>query len=816
MADDGLKSAVLARADQDAALNEQLRLVILAALESPEDLADALGGASAKDEVITPPGTPETPVTPVGAYLTSITVQGFRGIGPKVTVPLQPGPGLIVIAGRNGSGKSTLAEALELALTGRNTRWDNKKGKGVVWSQAWRNLHAGDPAEIRIVIAEEGSGKTTIGVDWPAGEDVEVDQKKVWIQRSGKQREDPEFLGWDAALEMYRPLLSYEELGHILEGTPSHFYDQLHRLLGLEQLTEAMQHLDAAAKQLSRPSSDLKRVRNELKPLLEAHADPRAAAVLSQIKKTKPDIEAVRPLVTDGAAATTPLAWQQAAGLSTPEEDEARQKVEVLREAAIKEQREAELADALTSDRVQLLQQGLEFHAKHGDQQCPVCGEGSLNDQWASAARQAVDRELEASQALAAARSATKGARSAVFSLIRGVVRPPLSDDDLTSLSSAQQAWERFSQLLTDDDVALAEHVESTLPELERSYAALREQASRLIQQRADDWASVAEKLADWMGKARAAAETAPQLKLAEDALKWLRDNAGELRNERIEPLADQARQIWAELRQESNVDLGAIRLEGQNTSRRVTLQAAVDGTQTEAFGVMSQGELQALALAIFIPRATSPASPFRFMVLDDPIQAMDPSKIDGFLKVLSELAKDRQVIVLTHDDRLPAAIRVSRTEARIVEVTREANSAVHVTESSDPATRLLEDAFAIAADDAVPADIKARAIPRLCREALEVTAKDVFASRALRQGRSRSDVESTWESARKVFDRLALALSLTTDDKQAVEKWIAAKPNRKVTMGVVNRALHQGAFDPKGAVKEARRTVAELAEVSK
>ena len=123
---------------------------------------------------------------------------------------------------------------------------------------------------------------------------------------------------------------------------------------------------------------------------------------------------------------------------------------------------------------------------------------------------------------------------------------------------------------------------------------------------------------------------------MATEALKWLQDNAATLRNERIAPLADKAREIWAALRQESNVDLGAIRLVGQKTTRRVVLQADVDGTDTEAFGVMSQGELQALALAIFIPRATSDESPFRFVVLDDPIQAMDPSKIDGFLQVLT------------------------------------------------------------------------------------------------------------------------------------------------------------------------------------
>ena len=46
----------------------------------------------------------------------------------------------------------------------------------------------------------------------------------------------------------------------------------------------------------------------------------------------------------------------------------------------------------------------------------------------------------------------------------------------------------------------------------------------------------------------------------------------------------------------------------------------------------MSQGELHALALALFLPRATAPESPFRFIVLDDPIQAMDPSKVEGFV----------------------------------------------------------------------------------------------------------------------------------------------------------------------------------------
>jgi ABC-type lipoprotein export system ATPase subunit len=299
-------------------------------------------------------------------------------------------------------------------------------------------------------------------------------------------------------------------------------------------------------------------------------------------------------------------------------------------------------------------------------------------------------------------------------------------------LPAARSAYEAFTTLPTDGHRALADHVQQALPPLQEAYSALRREAAVLIKDREDAWNPVALELAEWLGKAERAAEAEPKLDVASEALKWLQDNATELRNQRIEPLAEEARHIWSTLRQESNVELGAIRLVGKKTTRRVMLEADVDGSDTEAFGVMSQGELQALALAIFIPRATSADSPFRFLVLDDPIQAMDPSKIDGFLQVLTKLAENRQVVVFTHDDRLPSAIRRSRAPARIVEVMRGASSAVTVTESSRPATRMLEDAFAIAADDAVPDVVKKAAVPMLCREALESTAWDVFSARLL------------------------------------------------------------------------------------
>jgi hypothetical protein len=60
----------------------------------------------------------------------------------------------------------------------------------------------------------------------------------------------------------------------------------------------------------------------------------------------------------------------------------------------------------------------------------------------------------------------------------------------------------------------------------------------------------------------------------------------------------------------------------------------------------MSQGDINALALSIFMPRATISSSPFRFLVTDDPAQAMDPAKVDGLARVLRKVSPSRQVLV--------------------------------------------------------------------------------------------------------------------------------------------------------------------------
>jgi hypothetical protein len=244
----------------------------------------------------------------------------------------------------------------------------------------------------------------------------------------------------------------------------------------------------------------------------------------------------------------------------------------------------------------------------------------------------------------------------------------------------------------------------------------------------------------------------------------WLKKAAVEIRNERFAPIADEAGEIWRLLRHRSNVQLGRIELEGTGTRRKITLDVTVDGVSGAALGVMSQGELHALALSLFFPRATLPESPFRFIVIDDPVQSMDPAKVDGLARVLERAAKQRQVLVFTHDDRLPEAIRRLGVAAHVIEVARKEHSIVELRPSLDPVERHIADARAVASTSGLPEEVAKRVVPGFCRMAVEAGCLAAVRRRRIGRGESHADVETTLTGTTRLTSFAALALF---DDKE-------------------------------------------------
>ncbi|MFE0021473.1 AAA family ATPase [Amycolatopsis sp. NPDC059021] len=805
MTDKTLTDLVLERADADPELAEDAKELILAALLGDDALGSVLltspGDTGRRGSPLPEPGPP-----PVGAYLTDIKVAGFRGIGAEATLSLHPGPGLTVVTGRNGSGKSSFAEALELALTGDSYRWQKRHAH---WSSDWRNLHQPAPCAIRVGLAVDDFGAATVGVDWADG--ATLSDRSTWLQRVGERRERGlTALGWNPAIDVYRPILSYEEMGGLLQAGPSQLYDALARILGLEQITDAAARLVAALKKAEELARETKERGQQLKAALAGVDDDRAKAALAELAKRTPDLGVLTALATGATQDQGPLARLRILSrAAVPLQDSVSQVVADLRAGvqAVADHgaRSAEREERRTT----LLSQALELHSSHGDQSCPVCAEGTLDVAWRERATAELARESAEIAQLRAAREQLVAARQQARELIGrypAIAAP--TGVALATIARAEEALRRWLDVPADD-LALAEHLTQRHLELVEAFAALRIEAAEAITRLEDAWAPLARQLARWLELRSRADAQDKTVRAIKAACEWVKNNAAALRNERLEPLANRSKEIWAALRQESNVDLGAITLEGQGTRRHVELRAELDGEHAGALGVMSQGELHALALALFLPRATADCSPFRFVVLDDPIQAMDSEKIDGFARLLADIARDRQVVVFSHDDRLPEVLRrMAIPGARILEISRGFGSAVEVRLCLDPARRYVSDATALANDRAVPPDVQARVLPGLCRMAVEAAARDVFYARSYAAGANRAVIEAQWLAATRTRKRLGLAL----DGRDS--QWCEHRSWRQATLRVCGPGVHTGVgTDPRGVVSNLRRTVEDLLE---
>lgn len=811
MTDKRLIDLVLDLADNDQTLSEQAKMLVLAALDGEESLRSEL---EAEHEATTTPSAPpldEVP-EPVCAYLSSIEVAGFRGIGTKAKLPLHPGPGLIVVAGRNGSGKSSFAEALELALTGDSYRWRRKDAR---WSSDWHNIHQPTPCEVRIDLAVDNVGTTTVGLDWADG--AALDDRATWTQRDGKRREQGlANLGWSAAIvELYRPILSYEELSGLLQAGPSQLHDALTRILGLEQIIDADTRLTNALKRLQEPERQAKELGGQLKDTLAGVEDERAASALAQLTKRKPDIDAVTRLATGTGDQPSGALGQLRvlAHIDIPCQETIDRTVTALRQAIRAVADHGDYSVGLAERRTELLKQAMALHSQHGDMVCPVCGQGALDAGWHDRVASELDRDNAELAKLRASRAELARVRDAARALVSQV--PALAVPmgfDLATLPRAEAARQRWLQI-PESDAALTEHLAQGYPALAEAVAELRAEAAVMLAEREDRWAPIAGQLSTWVHLRKEAQAQADTMRSLKDAARWVKANAAELRNQQLEPFVAHSRGIWAMLRQESNVDLGKITLEGQGTRRHVELRAEVDGQPAGALSVMSQGELHALALALFLPRATAPSSPFRFVVLDDPIQAMDPAKVDGFVQVLADIAKDRQVVVFSHDDRLADVVRMMAVPgARILEVTRGTGSAVQTRSCLDPARRYVSDAIALTKDPEIPPEVLVKVLPGLCRMAVEAAARDVFYARRFAAGASREATEASWHRTERVSLRVALALH--DDARKDISPWREHKTWRRHVLKICGRGAHDGLkTDPCGAVDDLRKTVDDLVE---
>jgi recombinational DNA repair ATPase RecF len=803
--DPGIRSLVLSRLEADGSASGAWGGLVLAALEGQDSLEAELSGGAASPRAAAARTSPNL----VGAFLQSIAVEGFRGIGPAQALELRPGPGLTLVVGRNGSGKSSFAEGLEVLLTGDSLRW---KERAAVWREGWRNLHHPAAALSATFLVEGERGPCVVSRRWEP--DAAFEGGSATTQLHGKPVSGLESLGWTAALRTHRPFLSYNELGSLLDEGPSKLYDALSSILGLEDLVEALGALQETRRSREKALKDATDARGSLLERLRAVDDTRARRVVAAVEGKEWDLAAVDEvlggLVSPGARAAEADVLRGIASLEPPEPARVAAAVAEMRGAAVALRSAQETAAARSRDAAALLESALRYHAAHGDGDCPVCGgKGALDAAWSTRQREAAARLREAAREADAVHHRAEAARRQWEDLaaLRADAFTRAADVglDLGEIVEALGTWVKAGSIT--DLGALADHVESASVPLREAVVRMRDSARAELGRREDAWRPAAVEVAAWLKAAREAERGAADLKRLKSAEAWFKKAAAGIRDDRFAPIAEKSAGIWEHLRQQSHVELGRIQLTGDGTRRRVALDVTVDGVEGAALGVMSQGELHSLALSLFVPRATLSESPFRFIVVDDPVQSMDPSRVDGLARVLENASADRQVVVFTHDDRLPEAVRRLDIAAEIIEVTRRDASVVELRRALDPVGRYLEDALAVAGTADLPSAAAARVVPGLCRLGLEAACMEVVRRRRLTRGEPHGEVERILGDAGGLVQLAALALF---DDVERVADVLPrlereAGPPLAATLGQCDERAHD--VDAAAAVELVRQS---------
>jgi hypothetical protein len=144
---------------------------------------------------------------------------------------------------------------------------------------------------------------------------------------------------------------------------------------------------------------------------------------------------------------------------------------------------------------------------------------------------------------------------------------------------------------------------------------------------------------------------------------------------------------------------------------------------------------------------------------------------------VLADVAHTHQVVVFTHDDRLPEAVRRLQLAATIWEVARRERSVVELVRSEDPVARYLDDARAVAATVELRQEVRQRVVAGFCRSALEAACHETVRRRRLRAGARHAEMEAAIIGCSTLTATMALAL---LDDAGAGSRVLSAL-NRRI-----------------------------------
>jgi ABC-type Mn2+/Zn2+ transport system ATPase subunit len=722
--------------------------------------------------------------------LVRIRILGFQGVGVPFDLTIDPTPGITVVHGPNGSGKSSVADAVETALLGR-PRPSTPASSGAR-APLWDRRHCGRDAQRAHVQVTLQHGVEELVLTTRIDPDGRVVQRTVTHDDGGGpvaiHLDDGT---WQSALAGHRPVFGYAALERQVQ-TAANLREFLEPLLAYGGCVEA---LKAAVDEAAAPSLA---AATHFNNALYQTRDTVSTVDAERRRDDEPDL----PPLTWPAIVDDPETWIAAHGLT----DEAAEITEVtlghgarIRTAldqALAAVDEAEAAETSLHARLSGPLHALHAAATTLDdpgQTCPVCG--SADVAWVPSLASQLDGLVALDQLLRTARAQLRRLGDALnrdLEPIVEVLEHGVCDPEI--VAAARPTFEASAVLRSHLD----EHGGTPTAD---TRAALRAAAQALT---GDAWSAAvadaanrAEHRAGWLRARRAA--VLPLLRVwtaaaadGRDAESWsaARTSVGDLRNVVRAERAGTLNNLAAAAVRDLLADVGLTLTDVSVQTYQAGLHVTDESGQPVELSMLSAGQRNALLLAPLL--AVAQGGPFRFLVIDDPVHALDEIRVDLLARKLYDIAQNRRVLVLTHDERLTEHLIALTPTCDVHSIERDiATGAVTTTARAAMWTVLIADARATLAEitkqprgvTISPTDL----VRGFCRMAVDAALRQLVTTAAIAHRRDVHDDLDGLDAAKRTKDRFAFVRNLYPANTalSAAEQHIA--PHE----GDWNRAAH-------------------------
>lgn len=640
-----------------------------------------------------------------------VEVCGFRGFRDKVRIDF--GGGFTVITGRNGVGKSTLCDAVEFAITGLIDKYAVEKAAkeslaDYLW---WRG--AGKPQAHYVTAAfirDDGEPFTITRT-----REGDADRLPEEIHAALCSGPAPH----DALRQLTRTSIIRDEwiAALSLDLSETERFDLVRSALGAlegsEATAKAREVVTAADASHTRNEAAYETARTRLGERLTQQSEIQASlshsgdlsAALATIAAAVPEaptdmvarLESARGALADGRVRAARIADAVEAGrellalqrtFDAPDAATAREKaiaaLKLMRKAkdiamAAVEGAEALLvreedADAVAASLAILVEHGerLGVHDEH----CPLCAARRSSDEFAAgleAARRRISSLAsgvqEARRRLAVASDEAREA-AAAFTMAEAEVAAHKAEE--RTLRTAEQAhaaflerWQLDPRFL-NDPAGLAAHLEAErdrLIDLERALLVLdaSQSISRMasIEKNIEGLREEIDKLADAVSQSQAAVTSAREI---ERSVKRV---SAEIIDERLAQISPMLNELYQRLR--PHADWRTIDYSIRGDVKRFLSLKVGDGLNPQF--VFSSGQRRAAGLAFLLSVHLARAwTPFRSLLLDDPVQHIDDFRALHLVEVLAALRLDRRQIICAVEDPALADLLCRRLVSTINE----------------------------------------------------------------------------------------------------------------------------------------------------